>query len=86
MAKYAVAAAPRSNCPSWPMFVRPALETTIVPIATPSSGVAVEIVNPQAPGDRTLPSSSAENTFAAEPPVADTTTAHSPRAAAIHVA
>ncbi len=43
---------------------------TIVPTATTSSGAAVVMVRPHAPGERRLPSSRALNTFDAEPPVA----------------
>ena len=72
--------APMRSWPSWPMFTSPALVAMIVPTATISRGAAVVNVSPQAPGERTLPSRSAENTLRGDPPVAHTRRAQRARA------
>ena len=68
------------------MLIRPARVATIAPTATINNGAIVVSVSPQAPGERMLPSISADHTARADPPVADTRRAESSRAPAIDAA
>ena len=68
------------------MLIRPARVATIAPIATINSGAMVVSVNPHAPGERRLPSSNADHTALADPPVADTNKAERASAPRIEAA